>query len=120
MMTLRTLVVASAFILTCHSSWAEALHRLSGAQIKQLFTGKVLTDGTHFRETYLASGKIVLNEMGHNPATGTWRVNNDQLCKVVPGILDGCYEVWGAGDRIELHFGGAPPLEAFLRSPTAK
>src|SRR5262249_57248655 len=82
------------------SAWAEALHRLSGAQIRQQFTGKVLTDGTHFRETYLAGGKLIVNETGHGPATGTWRINNDQLCKVLPGILDGCYEVWGAGDRI--------------------
>ena len=65
-------------------------------------------------------GKLVVNEMGHSSATGSWRVNNDQLCKVLPGVLDACYEVWGAGDRIELHYGDAPPLEAFLRPATAK
>jgi len=117
---LRTVIVLCAFMLSCHSAWAEALHRLSGAQIKQQFTGKVLTDGTHFRETYFPGGKLIVNEMGHGPVTGTWRINKDQLCKVLPGILDGCYEVWVAGDRIELHFGNAPPLEAFLRSATTK
>jgi hypothetical protein len=120
MMAMRTVLMVSAFMLSCHSLWAQALHRLSSAQIKQQFTGKVLTDGTHFRETYLAGGKLIVNEMSHSPATGSWRVNNDQLCKVLPGILDACYEVWGADGRIELHFGNAPPLEAFLRSATTK
>ncbi len=114
------LVVVGAVALPPDPSWAETLHRLSGAQIKQQFTGKVLTDSTHFRETYLAGGKLIVDEMGHGTATGTWKVNNDQLCKVLPGTLDACYEVWGAGDRIELHYGNAPPLEALLRPATAK
>jgi hypothetical protein len=99
---------------------AETLHRLTGSQIRQQFTGKVLTDGTHWRGTYAAGGKLVVSEIGHSPSTGSWRIDGDRLCKVRPGILNACYEVWGAGDRIELHFAGAPPLEAFLRPATAK
>jgi hypothetical protein len=26
-----------------------------------------------------------VNETGHSRATGSWRVNNDQLCKTLPG-----------------------------------
>ena len=99
---------------------AETLHRLNGQQIKEQFTGKVLTDGTHWRETYAAGGKLIVSEMGHSTSTGSWRVERNQLCKVRPGILDACYEVWGAGERIELHFEGSPPLEAFLRPANAK
>jgi len=102
------------------ASWADQLHRLSGTQIRTQFTGKVLTDGTHWRETYASGGKLLVEEMGHSPSPGTWRIDGDHLCKIRPGILDNCYEVWGAGDRIEFRLGDFPPLEAFLRPSSRK
>jgi hypothetical protein len=120
MVGMKGAVTAAMFLFLCGTSWAEALHRLSGPQIRQQFTSKVLTDGTHWRETYATGGKLIVSEMGHNTSTGSWRVEGDRLCKVRPGILDACYEVWGVGERIELHIGDAPPLEAFLRPATAK
>jgi hypothetical protein len=65
------------------------------------FTGKVLTDGTHWRETYVPGGNLLVKETGHAASPGSWRIDGDRLCKIRPGILDNCYEVRGAGDRIE-------------------
>jgi len=64
----RLLVVA--LLTFCGSaSGVDQFHRLSGAQIRTQFTGKVLTDGTHWRETYAPGGKLFIEEMGH--AAGT-------------------------------------------------
>lgn len=50
--------------------------------------------------------------MGH--AADTWRIKGDCLCRVRPEILDDCYEVWVAGDRVELRLRDFPPLQGFL------
>jgi hypothetical protein len=105
-----------ALLTFCGSALsADQLHRLSGAQIRTQFTGKVLTNGTHWRETYAPGGKLFIEEMGRAASPGFWRISGDRLCRIRPGILDDCYEVWGAGDRIEIRLGDFPPLEAFLR-----
>jgi hypothetical protein len=105
-----------ALLTFCGSALsADQLHRLSGAQIRTQFTGKVLTDGTHWRETYAPGGKLLIEEKGRAASPGSWRISGDRLCKIRPGILDDCYEVWGAGDRIEIRLRDFPPLEAFLR-----
>jgi hypothetical protein len=97
---------------------AESPHRLKGAEIRQQFTGKVLTDGTHWKETYAAGGKFTASEMGHGTTTGTWRVDGDRLCKTLPDLANACYEVWGVGNLIELHYGQTTVLEGSLRPAT--
>lgn len=111
-----------AALLTCcgSASWADQFHRLSGAQIRTQFTGKVLTDGTHWRETYAPGGKLLVEEMGRAASSGSWRIDGDQLCKMRPSVLDNCYEVWGAGDSIEIRLGDFPPLKAFLHPSNRK
>jgi hypothetical protein len=109
-MTLRQALVVALLTFWGTASFAESLHRLSGAQIRIQFTGKVLTDATHWRETYAPGGKLFVEEMGHAASTGSWRIDGDRLCKVRPGIVDDCYEVWSAGDRAELRLGKNPPL----------
>lgn len=102
------------------ASRADQLHRLSGGQIRAQLTGKVLTDGAHWRETYASGGKLLAAEMDRATSSGSWRIEGDRLCKKRTGILDNCYEVWGAGDRTEIRLGDSPPLEAFLRSSNQK
>jgi hypothetical protein len=77
----------------------------------------MLTDETHWRETYLPGGRLGAEQMGGAPMTGTWRVDHDQLCTLLPGVRDACYAVWASGDRIELRHAGSPTVEAFLRQP---
>jgi hypothetical protein len=115
------LTVALPLLVFCRgASRAESLHRLSGAQIRTQVTGKVITDGTHWRETYAPGGKLVVEEMGHSASIGSWRIDGDRLCKIRPGILNECYELWAAGDRVEFRLGEFPPLEAFLRQSRNK
>jgi hypothetical protein len=108
-----------ACLLTGQSGPASAdqFRHLSGQQIKARFAGKMLTDETHWRETYLPGGRLVAEQMGGVPMTGTWRVDHDQLCTLLPGVRDACYAVWASGDRIELRHAGSPTVEAFLRQP---
>jgi len=94
---------------------AETLHQLTGSQIRKRFTGYVLTDDTHWRETYALGGKLLVEEMSGEASAGSWRTDNDLLCKKRPGVLDECYAVWVAGDRVELRHPKYPPLQGFLR-----
>ena len=113
-------VTLSAIACLSGTARAEPLHHWSGARIRAQFTGKMLTDGTHWRETYQPRGKLLIEEMGHEAATGSWHIDGDRLCKLRPGILNDRYEVWGAQYRVELRFGSYPPLEAFLHAPGSK
>lgn len=94
---------------------ADQFRCLPGEQIKAWFAGKMLTDDTHWRETYLPGGRILAEQMGDTPMIGTWRVDHDQLCTVLPDVRDACYAVWISGERIELRHAGSPTVEAFLR-----
>jgi hypothetical protein len=49
-------IVLAVVVFCSDASLAESLHRLSGAQIRTQVTGKVITDGTHWRETYDPGG----------------------------------------------------------------
>jgi hypothetical protein len=86
----------------------EGFKRLSGAQIRAQFTGKQLTDGAHWGESYRAGGRLVTEEDGQQKATGTWHVTNDQLCTDFgKEVGRSCYEVWIAGGKIELRKPGS-------------
>ena len=52
--------------------------------------------------------------MGSEASVGSWRVDSNRLCKMWPAVLDECYAVWAAGDRVELRHPKYPPLEGFL------
>ena len=96
---------------------AEDFHRLSGAQIRAVVVGKRITDDTHWSQTVAPDGRLLVRDMGR-ASTGAWRVKNDRLCILRPGVLDDCYEIWIAGDAIQPRSGGIPPLTVFLR-PTS-
>lgn len=111
--------LVSCWLLPAFGAGAQALHPLTGKQVRERFTAKVLTDDTHWRETYAAGGRLLVEEMGQGASVGTWRIEGDRLCKLRPGILDECYAVWADGDRVELRHPKYQPLEGFLRSRTA-
>jgi len=63
-------------------------------------------------------GKVLVRDMGRT-STGSWHLRNDRLCIVRPRILEDCYEVWTAGDALQLRSPDtAIPLTVFLRSAT--
>jgi hypothetical protein len=58
----RSEIPLLAFALVAFGNTASQAHdfrRLSGAQIRTQFAGNVLTDGTHWRETYAPKGKLL-------------------------------------------------------------
>ena len=92
----------------------DELHRLSAAQIRSQVVGKRITDDTHWSQTVAAGGRLLVKDMGR-ASTGTWQIKGDQLCITRPGVLDDCYEIWLAGEAIQLRSQGIPPLTVFLR-----
>jgi hypothetical protein len=98
---------------------AEEFRRLSAIQIQRLIGGKRITDDTHWSQTVAPGWKDTVQwDMGQT-STGSWQLRNDCLCIVRPGILEDCYEVWIAGDSIQLRSPDAAiPLTVFLRSAT--
>ncbi len=109
------ILVVLACIFPGASARAEVLQQLSGSQICTRFIGNVLTNDTHWRETYIPGGKLLVEEMGSEASVGSWRIDSNRLCKMRPAVLDECYAVWAAGDRVELRHPKYPPLEGFLR-----
>lgn len=98
---------------------AASQRHLSEAEIRSRFIGRVLTDGAHWSETYEKSGRLVVNDVG-NVSTGTWRVADGRLCKLRPGVLDECYEVWIDHDAVELRHTRYAPVLATLKEPTPR
>ena len=102
------------------ASAEERLQKLSGGQIRGKIAGMELTDEVHWRELYERSGTVMSNSMGRK-RTGKWRVEKDQLCiefdKEPPAK---CYEVWTAGQKVELRREGLLPLQGVLESPGHK
>lgn len=114
------MLVALACALPGAGAWAaETAHQLSGGQIRARFSGNVLTDETHWSETYAPGGKLLFDEMSSGPSVGSWRVEGDRLCRRRPDILNECYSVWIDGDRVELRHPKYPPLEGVLRRKPA-
>jgi hypothetical protein len=97
---------------------AETFKRLNGAQIKARFAGMDVSDGVHWRDSYARDGGVTSQSMGKR-RSGTWRLENDQLCIDLGAESGGCYEVWLAGAKVELRregFDGAI-LEGELVKP---
>ena len=112
--------LASLFLVAARGADADDLQRLSGSQIASRFTGHMLTDDAHWRESYKSGGIMVAEQMGGPSMTGSWRVHADTLCSVLPGIRDECYAVWIAGQRVELRHPSYEPVSAFLRPTRPK
>ncbi len=108
-------LVVLACIFPGASARAEVLQQLSGSQIRTRFIGNMLTDDTHWRETYVPGGKLLAEETGSEASVGSWRIDSNRLCKMRPAVLDECYAVWVAGDRVELRRPKYSPLKGFLR-----
>lgn len=116
----RSSVASLLFLIAASGAVADDLQRLSGSQIAIRFTGHMLTDDTHWRESYKSGGIMVAEQMGGPSMTGSWRVHGDTLCSVLPGIRDECYAVWIAGQRVELRHPSYQPVSAFLRPARPK
>jgi hypothetical protein len=80
---------------------AEALHKLSGAQIQAKFAGMQLTDEVHYRLVYERDGTLRSVALGVKKR-GKWVVDKDQLCLYLQEPDDGCYDVALSGKTFTL------------------
>ncbi|MBP1181639.1 hypothetical protein [Methylobacterium sp. PvR107] len=102
------------------SAGAEPFRRLPGRDLTIRLPGMKLTDDVHWAYGFEKGGHLRSVSMG-TLRTGFWRVQGDELC--LGGGPDGtrCFQVWAAGDGIELRRGdGSLPDVGTLRKPQAR
>ena len=92
--------------------------RLSGKDIRTKVTGKTVTDGAHWSDTFDKAGELVSWSQGRK-STGKWEIRGDELCIAEePGTDATCYQVWVSGDQISLRLDGAEStISGYLRAP---
>jgi len=79
---------------------AETFRRPTGAQIRARFAGMDMSDGVHWRDSFSRDGTLKSVSMGKQQS-GTWRVEENQLCTDLGKDSGGCYEAWIAGANVE-------------------
>ena len=98
---------------------AEKSQKLGGAQIRAKVAGLEMTDDVHWADVFERNGALRSFSMGRKQA-GKWRVQKDELC-LEQGQESGCYEVWLAGNKVELRpKGSGLPREGVLQKPAAR
>src|SRR5215203_2245805 len=99
---------------------AEKFRHLTGAQIRDRFVGMDLSDDVHWRDSYRRDGTLLNQAMGKE-RSGTWRIENNQLCIDLGKDSGGCYDVWLAGSNVEFRRDGLEGsiLEGRLRKPSS-
>src|SRR5215208_90995 len=107
----------AASVLTAAA--AEKFRQLTGAQIRERFVGMDLGDDVHWRDTFRRDGTLLSQSMGKQ-RSGTWRIENNQLCLDLGKDSGGCYDVWLAGTNLEFRREGLDRsiLEGRLRKPS--
>ena len=93
----------AASVLTAAA--AEKFRQLSGAQIRERFVGMDLGDDVHWKDTFRRDGTVSSQSMGKD-RSGTWRIENNQLCIDLGKDSGGCYDVWLAGNNVEFRRNG--------------
>jgi hypothetical protein len=69
----------------------------------------------HYRLVYVATGRCEAIRLARRKPE-KWTIEKDQLCLFLSETEDGCYEVAGNGERIEMtHVGLGGSLDGILR-----
>ena len=106
-------------VAAAHAAAAEKFQKLGGAQIRAKVAGMEMTDDVHWADVFERNGTLRSFSMGRKQA-GKWRVQKDELC-LDQGTESGCFEVWLAGNKVELRpKGSGLPREGVLQKPTAR
>jgi hypothetical protein len=96
---------------------ADDFKRLAAAEIRATFTGKVITDESHWSDHFRPGGtlrSIILGQL----ELGTWKIDGDELCLTrmeSKKAATQCYEIWLWKDRVEYRRDGVMVLEGVLR-----
>ena len=94
--------VGIAMLCTITSVLAqEVFKHLSAAEIKKTITGKVVTDGPHWADSFARDGTVE-SVMQGQAQKGRWSVRGNNLCLAYASAkTEECYEVWRYGQMIE-------------------
>ena len=97
-LTIAALAALSMALST--EAHADDYRRLSGAEIKRLIAGKVVTDEVHYTDHFRAKGVyegIFMNKR----STGTWAVKGTKLCITRESEAESCDEIWRSGAKFQ-------------------
>jgi hypothetical protein len=102
-------VFASTLSATALAQAADTFRRLKDNEIRSKISGMEIVDvDDHWAEQYMRNGSLKVFAMS-KLTTGTWRVQNGELC-IQDGAPDSaCGEVWISGNKIEFR-GDGPRL----------
>lgn len=122
-----TLTAALAFAtVTVGAAQESSFVKLNSRQIKARFPGKELTDEAHYAFRFDRNGRIAIISMGKH-SQGKWRIAKDTFCLVLDEPVEqseeNCYQVWMAGNQVELRAADnlpVLPIEGILQRPQVR
>jgi hypothetical protein len=79
---------------------ADDYRRLSGAEIKRLIAGKVVTDEVHYTDHFRPNG-VYEGVFMNKRSTGTWKVKGAELCITRGSEAESCDEIWRSGSKLQ-------------------
>jgi hypothetical protein len=108
-----SLVAAS---VTAADADADAMQRLSAAQLRAIIVGRTVTDDSHWSDRYEPDGTLNALELGV-AKPGRWRLARDEMCVVrkAKRAVTECFEIWAAGDAVEYRRDGVTLTTGRLR-----
>ena len=125
-MRLPLLAALPALLALSMSASAQDYRQLKGPEITTTLSGAEYTDESDWSFVFERGGRLRSVRLS-KPGTGTWKVENDELCTTNgPGMVP-CHQVWLAGTRLQLRRADEVgyPEEGILKrssapAPTAK
>lgn len=92
---------ALVLLLPTMAAQAQEFRQLKGPEITSLLGGAEFTDESDWSFVFERGGRFKSVRLG-KAGTGTWKVENDELCTTNgPGMIP-CHQVWVAGPRVQL------------------
>jgi hypothetical protein len=94
-------LAALAALFATTALGAERFRHLTAREIRARLSGMEFTDEAHWAQVFARGGELKSFALGR-ARTGTWRVENDQLC--LDREVDGqrCFQVWVSGRNVQL------------------
>jgi hypothetical protein len=113
----RILACAGVLAAAAPAAADDAFRRLTGRDITARIAGMEFTDDVHWADVFDHSGSLTSYSMGKK-TTGTWRVDHDGLCLTRERQEPQCFQVWVAGNAVELRqIGSRFVLDGTLGKP---
>ena len=103
---MKKIMVAAVIMLCAMSSASAAPQVMTGAEIREAFSGNTI-DGvwgaaeTSYKQYFDPSGSTIYVQEGSRPSQGIWWTNRNRYCSNwPPSTAESCYEVRRDGDRL--------------------